>query len=50
VLSVALLLEHLGHADEARRVERAVADDLAQRGTAPRSTDQVAEALLSRLG
>ena len=32
VLSVALLLEHLGHADEARRVEQAVADDLASRG------------------
>jgi 3-isopropylmalate dehydrogenase len=50
VLSVALLLEHLGHADAARRVEQAVADDLASRGSAPRSTAQVAEALLARLG
>jgi 3-isopropylmalate dehydrogenase len=49
VLSVALLLEHLGHADEARRVEQAVAADLASRGPAPRSTAEVAEALLSRL-
>jgi len=49
VLSVVLLLEHLGHADLARRVEQAVADDLASRGPAPRSTAQVAEALLSRL-
>ena len=49
VLSVALLLEHLGHADEARRVEQAVADDLASRGPAPRATAEVAEALLSRL-
>jgi len=49
VLSVALLLEHLGHADEARRVERAVAADLASRGTAQRSTAEVAEALLARL-
>src|SRR5687767_14139190 len=49
VLSVAMLLEHLGHAEEARRVEQAVADDLATRGAVPRSTDQVAEALLSRL-
>ena len=38
VLSVALLLEHLGHSDQARRVELAVADDLATRGSAPRST------------
>ena len=49
VLSVALLLEHLGHAEEARRVEQAVADDLASRGPAPRSTAEVAEALLTRL-
>ena len=49
VLSVALLLEHLGHADEARRVERAVGADLASRGTAQRSTAEVAEALLARL-
>ena len=50
VLSVALLLEHLGHADEAARVEAAVADDLRTRGDAPRSTAQVADALLARLG
>jgi 3-isopropylmalate dehydrogenase len=49
VLSVALLLEHLGHDEAARRVERAVADDLASRGTAPRSTGEVGEALLRRL-
>jgi len=50
VLSVALLLEHLGHADEAARVEAAVADDLRTRGDAPRSTAQVADDLLARLG
>jgi len=49
VLSVALLLAHLGHDDEARRVEQAVADDLAARGSAPRSTTEVADALLARL-
>jgi 3-isopropylmalate dehydrogenase len=49
VLSVALLLEHLGHAEQARRVEQAVADDLAARGPAARSTTQVADALLARL-
>ena len=50
VLSVALLLEHLGHADAARRVEQAVAADLLVRGTAPRSTAEVGDALLARLG
>ena len=50
VLSVALLLDHLGHAEQARRVEQAVADDLASRGSSPRSTTEVGEALLARLG
>ena len=50
VLSVALLLEHLGHADEAARVEAAVAADLADRGSARRGTVEVGDALLSRLG
>ena len=35
VLSVSMLLAHLGLADEAARVERAVAADLAERGSAP---------------
>ncbi|MFI5957320.1 3-isopropylmalate dehydrogenase [Cryptosporangium sp. NPDC051539] len=41
ILSVALLLDHLGHADEARKVEAAVADDLAARepGAAVRTTE-----------
>ena len=49
VLSVALLLEHLGHAAPARRVEDAVAEDLRTRGDAPRATAEVAAALLARL-
>ncbi|MDT7550116.1 MAG: 3-isopropylmalate dehydrogenase [Actinomycetota bacterium] len=49
VLSIALLLEHLGHADEAKRVEAAVAEDLATRGTAPRSTSAVGDTLASAL-
>jgi 3-isopropylmalate dehydrogenase len=49
VLSVALLLDHLGHADAAARVEAAVAADLAERGASARSTDEVGEALLRRL-
>jgi 3-isopropylmalate dehydrogenase len=49
VLSVALLLDHLGMADAARRVEEAVAADLATRGPSPRSTRQVGDAVLARL-
>ncbi len=45
VLSVAMLLAHLGHGEEAARVEAAVAKDLATRGTAVRSTAQVGDAL-----
>jgi 3-isopropylmalate dehydrogenase len=49
VLSIALLLEHLGHSDEAKRVEAAVAEDLATRGTAARSTSAVGDALAGSL-
>jgi 3-isopropylmalate dehydrogenase len=49
VLSVALLLDHLGHPERAQRVEAAVAADLAGRGTAPRTTVEVGDALLARL-
>ena len=49
VLSVALLLEHLGHTDAARRVEAAVAADLLARPAAARSTSEVGDALLARL-
>jgi 3-isopropylmalate dehydrogenase len=45
VLSVALLLDHLGHTEAAGRVERAVAKDLSTRGDAVRSTAQVGDAL-----
>jgi 3-isopropylmalate dehydrogenase len=50
VLSVALLLEHLGFEAEARRVEDAVAVDLATRGDTERSTVRVGDALAARLG
>ena len=50
VLSVALLLEHLGETEAARRVETAVADDLRSRGDAARSTSEIGDALLNRLG
>jgi 3-isopropylmalate dehydrogenase len=49
VLSVALLLEHLGLADEARRVEAAVAADLAERRGRVRSTAEVGRELAARI-
>jgi 3-isopropylmalate dehydrogenase len=49
VLSVALLLGHLGYSDAARRVEDAVAADLAERAElASRSTSEVGDALAVR--
>jgi len=45
VLSVGMLLEHLGHAEEAKRVEAAVAEDLLNRPATPRSTARVGDAL-----
>jgi 3-isopropylmalate dehydrogenase len=49
VMSVAMMLDHLGFADAARDVERVVAADLATRGDAKRSTTQVGDALASAL-
>ncbi|MEZ0447281.1 3-isopropylmalate dehydrogenase [Cellulomonas sp. ICMP 17802] len=50
VLSVALLLEHLGLPDAAARVEKAVADDIADRGTdRVRSTAEVGKDLAARI-
>jgi 3-isopropylmalate dehydrogenase len=49
VLSVALLLAHLGHGEAAAAVERAVAADLAERPAAPRRTRDVSESLIARL-
>ncbi len=49
ILSVALLLGHLGYDDAAARVESAVAADLADRGATPRSTAAVGDAIRARL-
>jgi 3-isopropylmalate dehydrogenase len=49
ILSVAMLLEHLGRTDEAARVEAAVAEDLLQRGSAVRSTSAIGDAVANRL-
>ena len=48
VLSVAMLLDHLGQTDAARRVDAAVAADLLTRGAAgERSTSAIGDALAS---
>ncbi|MCB2174830.1 MAG: 3-isopropylmalate dehydrogenase [Actinomycetales bacterium] len=49
VLSVAMLLEHLGLADAAARVESAVAADLAERAGRVRSTAEVGADLAARV-
>ncbi len=48
VLSVALLLRHLGHDTEATRIEAAVTADLAERDGL-RSTDEIGDALAARV-
>ncbi|GAA1480985.1 3-isopropylmalate dehydrogenase [Gordonia sinesedis] len=49
ILSVALLLDHLGDADAARRVEQAVAADVADRGDQSFSTAEIGERIRARL-
>ncbi|MFH5823976.1 3-isopropylmalate dehydrogenase [Georgenia sp. AZ-5] len=49
VLSVALLLEHLGLPEEARRINDAVAADISERDGSPRSTSAVGDALAARV-
>ncbi|MFE2974098.1 3-isopropylmalate dehydrogenase [Streptomyces sp. NPDC059258] len=50
VLSVALLLRHLGYEAEATRIEDAVSADLAERdGAATRTTDEIGDALAVRV-
>jgi 3-isopropylmalate dehydrogenase len=50
VLSVALLLRHLGLEAEAARIEEAVAADLAERvGNPARSTSEIGDALAVRV-
>ena len=49
ILSIALLLDHLGLRDEASRVTHAVEADIAARGDGPRTTSQVGDAIAARL-
>ena len=48
VLSLGLMLDHLGHPEAAARVERAVAADLAGRGAGKRRTGEIGDALAAR--
>lgn len=49
ILSVGMLLEHLGLSEAAARVERAVAADLAERGARVRTTAEVGADLAARV-
>ncbi|WEH39506.1 3-isopropylmalate dehydrogenase [Streptomyces sp. AM 2-1-1] len=49
ILSVALLLRHLGHETEAARIEDAVSADLAERDGKTRTTDEIGDALAVRV-
>jgi 3-isopropylmalate dehydrogenase len=49
ILSAALLAKTLGHIEAAERIEQAVGADLLERGGKPRSTDQVAQAIIARI-
>ncbi|KUL39862.1 3-isopropylmalate dehydrogenase [Streptomyces sp. NRRL F-4489] len=49
ILSVALLLRHLGYEEQAARIEAEVAADLEARDGTPRTTDEIGDALAARV-
>jgi 3-isopropylmalate dehydrogenase len=49
VMSVAMLLEHMGFDEAAREIEAAVSADLLARGDKKRSTTEVGDALVALL-
>ncbi|WP_382307173.1 3-isopropylmalate dehydrogenase [Herbiconiux sp. UC225_62] len=49
ILSVALLLDHLGLAEQAARVRAAVVADIAARDGSPRTTTQIGDAIVSAI-
>ena len=49
ILSAAMLLDHLGNPVAAARIERAVANDLASRGEAKRTTTEIAQSIFQQL-
>jgi len=50
ILSVGMLLNHLGRPKDSQRVEAAVASDLLTRGSAPRSTRAIGDAIAALVG
>lgn len=50
ILSVALMLDTLGHTGPAERIRQAVRADTAARGDAARGTAEIGDAILARLG
>ena len=50
ILSIALLFDHLGRAGAATKVREAVTADVAHRGDAKRSTSEVGDAIVARVG
>jgi 3-isopropylmalate dehydrogenase len=49
ILSVSMLLDHVGLTDAAARIDAAVAADLAERGSAARSTSAIGDAIAARV-
>ena len=49
ILSASLMLDHLGHDAAARRIERAVLADLADRDGTPRRTPEIGDAIAARV-
>ena len=49
ILSVGLLLDHLGLSEEAARIEKAVIADIAARGSERRSTSEIGDAIAARV-
>jgi len=50
ILSMALMLDHLGYTETAQKIQNAVEADLAQRGSIKRTTTQVGADIAARLG
>lgn len=50
ILSMSLMLDHLGRPEDARRIEAAVDADIAERGTSKRTTTQIGDAIAARIG
>lgn len=49
ILSAAMLLEHLGFDDAAKRIHAAVEADIEELGSTTRSTDEVGRDILARM-